>query len=132
MKNTFLKEERLCNKREIDSLFRTGSSFLVYPFRIVYQIKPGTATLPKVLISVSKKRMKRAVDRNKVKRKSREAYRQLKYILTERGAEEDKNKRLYFALQYIANEDLSFAIFNKSIQKALKKLKNEMDKHTVE
>ena len=76
--------------------------------------------------------MKRAVDRNKVKRKSREAYRQLKHILTGDSAAENKDKHLCFALQYIANEDFSFAVFNKSIQKALKKLKNEMDKYTVE
>ena len=84
-KYTFPKEEHLCRKKLIEELFsKQGSSFGVYPLRIVW-IKsdaPSTAP-PQVLISVSKRTFKRAVDRNRLKRLIREAYRLNKYRLTE-------------------------------------------------
>ncbi|MBU6119250.1 ribonuclease P protein component [Hymenobacter siberiensis] len=82
---TFPKEEHLCRKKLIEELFsKQGSSFGVYPLRIVW-IKKDAPTLapPQVLISVSKRTFKRAVDRNRLKRLIREAYRLNKYRLTE-------------------------------------------------
>jgi ribonuclease P protein component len=73
---TFKKEERLCNKRLLEQLFSSGSSFLCYPFRVSWL----KATLPQqvpvqVVFAVAKKRYRRAVDRNLIKRRTREAYR---------------------------------------------------------
>ena len=84
-KYTFPKEEHLCRKKLIEELFsKQGSSFGVYPLRIVW-IKSDAPTLapPQVLISVSKRTFKRAVDRNRLKRLIREAYRLNRYRLTE-------------------------------------------------
>ena len=73
---TFKKEERLCNKRLIDGLYHNGSSFLCYPFKATWCLSDLPAPFPaQVLFAVSKKRFKRAVDRNRVKRLMREAYR---------------------------------------------------------
>ena len=73
---SFKKEERLCNVKLIEKLFTEGSSFLVYPFRIVWLSEVNTSSYPvQVLISVPKKRFKRAVDRNLIKRRIREVYR---------------------------------------------------------
>src|SRR3954467_11218662 len=73
---TFKKEERLCNKRLIDELFHNGSSFLCYPFKASWLIttQPQQVAV-QVLFAVAKKRYKRAVDRNLLKRRMREAYR---------------------------------------------------------
>ena len=84
-RHTFPKEEHLCRKKLIEELFsKQGSSFGVYPLRIVL-IKSAvpTTTPPQVLISVSKRTFKRAVDRNRLKRLIREVYRLNKYRLTE-------------------------------------------------
>ena len=84
-RHTFPKEEHLCRKKLIEELFsKQGSSFGVYPLRIVWikAVVPTTAP-PQVLISVSKRTFKRAVDRNRLKRLIREAYRLNKYRLTE-------------------------------------------------
>lgn len=79
---TFSKEEHLCSKRLISLLFAKGSSFNLYPLRFVYctpqNLPPGQS---QVLISVSKRYFKRAVDRNRLKRQMREAYRLNKHIL---------------------------------------------------
>ena len=84
-KYAFPKEEHLCRKKLIEELFsKQGSSFGVYPLRIVWIPAPALTTAPpQVLISVSKRTFKRAVDRNRLKRLIREAYRLNKYRLTE-------------------------------------------------
>ena len=84
-KYTFPKEEHLCRKKLIEELFsKQSSSFGVYPLRIVWIPAPAPTTAPpQVLISVSKRTFKRAVDRNRLKRLIREAYRLNKYRLTE-------------------------------------------------
>ena len=82
---TFPKEEHLCRKKLIEELFgKQGSSFGVYPLRVVWiKSEAPTTAPPQVLISVSKRTFKRAVDRNRLKRLIREAYRLNKYRLTE-------------------------------------------------
>ena len=74
--NTFRKTERLSRKKWIQELFDKGSSFNFYPYRILYinHPEPG-GSHNQVLFSVSKRLFKRAVDRNTVKRRMREAYR---------------------------------------------------------
>jgi ribonuclease P protein component len=84
-KYTFPKEEHLCRKKLIEELFsKQSSSFGVYPLRLVWIKAPAPTTAPpQVLISVSKRTFKRAIDRNRLKRLIRESYRLNKYRLTE-------------------------------------------------
>lgn len=75
----------------IEALFDNGSSQSVsaFPLRAVYQAidrREGHGPA-QILISVPKKRFKHAVDRNRVKRQIREAYRQHKQLLWEGMAE---------------------------------------------
>lgn len=75
------KAERLCSKKAIDALF-TGTdskSLSAYPIRIVYRHTEEAGI--RILVSVSKKRFRHAVDRNRVKRQIREAYRLNKHRL---------------------------------------------------
>lgn len=79
---TFRKPEHLCLKAEIDALFTSGSrSMSVYPLRVTYRTLPygGNGPQAKVLLSVSKRHFKHAVDRNRAKRQLREAYRLQKH-----------------------------------------------------
>ena len=75
------KAERLCGKKAIDALFAgtDSKSLSAYPIRIVF--RPTEEAGIRILVSVSKKRFRHAVDRNRVKRQLREAYRQNKHIL---------------------------------------------------
>jgi len=81
--HTFRKEERISSEKEIDFLFENGTSFISYPLRVVFCEKemPASAQFS-VLISVPKRKFKRAVKRNRVKRLVREAYRLNKSTLT--------------------------------------------------
>lgn len=74
MKNTFKKSERLNSKKNIKELFEKGSSFYLYPFKVFY-LDSEDGESHQFLVSVPKRNLKSAVDRNKIKRKTREAYR---------------------------------------------------------
>lgn len=80
--NSFSKSERLCQKSLFDDLIGSGVSFIKYPFRVVAKESaiPGEEKA-RIAISVSKRRFKRAVKRNKVKRLLREAFRLNKQTL---------------------------------------------------
>lgn len=89
---TFRKRERMVSNLLIEALFDNGNSQSVsaFPLRAVYQVtkrRDGHAPV-QLLISVPKKRFKHAVDRNRVKRQVREAYRQHKQLLWESIAED--------------------------------------------
>lgn len=81
---SFSKAERLNSKKLMDELFNKGSFFVLYPFR-VYWMKHEQPVLSKVqvLISVPKKKFPLAVDRNRIKRLMREAYRKNKFLITD-------------------------------------------------
>ena len=80
------KRERLSGHKQIDALFGGGSqSVTVYPIRAVYRFSACSEGQPPVrlLVSVPKRHFKHAVDRNRVKRQLREAYRLQKQMLHE-------------------------------------------------
>ena len=80
-KFSFRKAERLSKEKDIQELFEKGSSFYLFPFKVL--TLPGSETIQnhQVLISVSRRNFKRAVDRNLIKRRIREAYRLNKHLL---------------------------------------------------
>ena len=110
------KEERLCSKKLIDTLFGTGGSHAMtaYPLKAVYRLidsKTETSVSKEtvmeskvqVLVSVPKKHFKRAVKRNRVKRQVREAYRKHKSYVTLR-VNELTDKQLLIAFIWLSNE----------------------------
>ena len=112
---TFKKEERLCSKKLLEKLFHNGSSFLVYPFRIVSIPETLRVTSPaQVVIAVSKRKFKHAVDRNLVKRRVREAYRLNKDALLYSFLKE-KNLKLIIGIHYIGKEIAEFQFIEKNI-----------------
>jgi ribonuclease P protein component len=81
---TFGRQERLSRKAHIDALFNDGMTLNAGLFKAFYRFDPtGLSHEIKILIAVPKKKFKHAVDRNRIKRLIREAYRLNKHILTE-------------------------------------------------
>ena len=101
---TLQKKERLNSKIIIEKLFSGGSKSLpAFPLRIVYMpIEEDDYPTLSILISVPKKKFKRAVKRNRVKRQIREAYRKNKFILKE--VLDKENKKAAIAFIWLGNE----------------------------
>jgi len=125
---TFKKEERLCNKKLIDELFHSGSSFLCYPFKVSWMLTPEPAHFPaQIVFSISKKRFKRAVDRNLIRRRMREAYRLHKqeYLYNMLNTAE---KKVVLSLGYVGKEITSYDFIEKKMLKLLNQLQAEIAK----
>ncbi len=123
-RHTLPKSEKLCSEKEIAALFAHGKSFIKFPIRFVYS-EPRELNIDgsrcKILTSVPKKRFKHAVDRNRVKRLMREAYRLNKINLTEVLGD----RSISLAFVYIDSELPSFERVEKSMKSALEKLCRE-------
>lgn len=80
---TLGKRERLSYLSDIRTLFNEGRSIVAFPIRAVYIKKDRAQDQPpaSILVSVPKRHFKHAVDRNRVKRQIREAFRQNKELL---------------------------------------------------
>lgn len=98
---SFRKSERLCSKVAIDHLFSVGRPIFKYPVKLIWLAdKADNKPALRVVISVSKRKFKRAVDRNRIKRLLRECFRLNKFII-----ENDlKNRQCSVALIYIGKE----------------------------
>lgn len=125
---TFSKNERLCSRTTIQTLFTKGKSFVKYPFRVAYlSLDDDCPVEAQILISVSKKRFKRAYKRNRLKRLTREAYRLNKHEFLSHLKARDKN--LAVAFIYLPAEILTYADVEKGMKKALKKLISDTRSH---
>ena len=126
------KSERLTSQLVIDKLFAGGNaSMAAFPLRIVFmQVekseKNGSDEPPvSILVSVPKKRFRHAVDRNRMKRLVREAYRLNKHILWD--ALEGKDVRLVLAFVCITDTLPTFYTVNKSMRKALARIAEKVE-----
>ena len=79
------KYERIYRDNDIQTLFNEGEGFSIYPFRVIVLLRRDESrpVTCRVLVSVSKKRFHHAVNRNRVKRLVREAWRRNKAALYE-------------------------------------------------
>ncbi|WP_066632043.1 ribonuclease P protein component [Labilibacter marinus] len=121
----FPKKEKLCSHIVIEELFSKGESFVCFPFRVIYLPTELPEDVPaQVLFSVSKRRFKRAVHRNLLKRRSREAYRLTRGAFIEYLEKSDQ--QIAFAMVYISGDQLPYAKICKGMKKGMKKLEEKL------
>lgn len=104
---TLSKEERICSKKLINELFTgNGRSMTAFPLRVVFMKRTIVDDHPRaaMLVSVPKRYFKHAVDRNRVKRQVREAFRRNKSIITQNLT--DDHEAVAMAFVWLTNEKL--------------------------
>jgi len=127
---SFGKEYKLCSKLLIDELFEHGEQLKCYPFFVRYKVSELDEDVPfQVVFSAPKKKFKRAHERSRIKRISREAFRLNKaefelYL-------KSQNKQLALFVVYTAPAEISFDELNKSVRKMQKKLTEILTKNEV-
>jgi len=121
MNQTFPKTEKLKSKKLLDELFTSGKKINEYPIKLVYkQLNFEDDVLIKAGVSVPKRNFKKAVDRNRIKRLLREAYRLNKHIIHS----ELKEKYVCMFL-YLGKEMPTFEMLDTKAIKLLNKLVNK-------
>ena len=110
---SFSKDERITNKKVIQKLFESGKKVSLSPFIVKY-IFEKKEIKNKILISVSKSKIKSSVKRNLLKRRIREAFRLNKNIIKGFGYSS--------AFIYSSTTILNYNEINKSLIKLLKKI----------
>ena len=122
----FPKREHIVSTKLIETLFGSGSKTMAaYPLRVVFRKVPRQQVdVPvQVLISVPKKRLRHAVDRNRVKRQIREAYRNCGHPLADAVQAQET---LLLGFVWTSNELMASAIVYGRIEKLLKRVSEKI------
>ena len=126
------KGERLYLREEIERLHSCGRSFVSYPIRIVWLAEPIATQTPgeqaqvAVMTSVAKRRFKHAVDRNRIKRMTRAAYRLHKAPLWQAATQHHCTIRV--ALQSVAKTMPTYSELEQAVERAVARIVKEIEK----
>jgi ribonuclease P protein component len=130
LRQTLQKIERLSSPKVIGRLFEKGSTetqtSYLFPFKVfyLYELSPSAQALPQVLFTISKRNFKRAVDRNLLRRRCREAYRKNKHLFFETTAHRAPS---YIAFVLIAKEKVEYEVIERSMQKLIGRMAKVTD-----
>lgn len=120
--NRLTKNERICSRKTIEGLFARGKGGFVYPLRYVIskrEASEGEASVS-IMVSVPKRNHKRAVKRNLLKRRVKEAYRTGKHDLCDRCTA--AGKHLDIAFIYVSKEAEDFKLISHAVERILKQV----------
>jgi ribonuclease P protein component len=117
----FKKSEKLCSKKIISSLIDEGDAFYLPLFKVIFLKNPAQLPFPaQVAFSVSKKGFKKAVTRNLLRRRMREAYRKNKYLLYNRL--QQVGACIAFIIVYRQNSVASYLEIEKAMIETIERL----------
>ena len=112
--------ERLKSRKQIDQLFQKGKGFSVFPIRVSYQFEKEADVGIRIGVSASKRNFKKAVDRNRIKRLLREAYRSQKEDLLDKTKAAGKTGSIFFI--YTDKTITDFLTIKTAMAKCLQRL----------
>jgi len=127
---TFNKKEKLKSRKLTEQLFASGKSFLVFPVKVMYLHVTELMDFPvKIGVSVSSKKYKKAVDRNRIKRVLRENYRLNKHPLIQ--AAKDNNQQIVAFFLYIDKALPDKTILQRKMPQIVDKLITAINENTT-
>lgn len=126
-RNTFNKQERLKKKRIIGSVYQHGNKLFDYPILLRWVIDPLPTKYPvQLLVGVSRRYFKKAVERNRIKRLIREAYRKNKHIIY--PALETNGEQMAIAINYTGKKMPRYQDIENKIIILLQRLARQYEK----
>ncbi len=118
MQQTYKKQEKLKKSKLIDQLFAEGKSVTAFPIKLIHlQIEHDSPYKIQAGVSASKRNFKKAVDRIRIKRLLREAYRKNKYSIYE----SEHTKKHIFMFIYLGKKEVDYHIIEEKMQLVLQK-----------
>ena len=128
---TFKKEERLCSRQLIDRLYAEGHRLMAFPYCVQWMTlesrEPLSHPATQVMIVAPKRKFHHAVDRNRVRRLTRECYRLRKHALYD--FLQQHGLTLVFSMVYIHNEIMSYDQLGHKMDKLLAALQKDILAH---
>jgi len=125
MNQSFTKDERLKSQKQISILFSKNKHVFSYPLKFIYtNNNKESKQAAQVLISVSKRTFKHAVDRNRMKRLIRESYRKNKFTIYDALNENDS--KILLGIIFVGKELMNYQQIEKGMINGLEKLKTKL------
>lgn len=118
---TLRSHERLKLRKQIETLFSKGEAFSVFPIRIVFLLQPAESNSGNIRIgfSIPKKKIKKAYQRNLIKRRLREAWRLHKHTLS---SQIKHGYELHCFIIYLDDKIAPYSPLENAVKKAIDKL----------
>ncbi|MDO4511436.1 MAG: ribonuclease P protein component [Bacteroidales bacterium] len=116
------KREKLCSHTAINLMFAHGKCVISYPLRAVYRVGDARAEAPvRFMITIPKKKIRKAVGRVLLRRRTREAYRLNRALLVPALAEAEKSVDVAFI--YLSKEPADYAVIEEKMKVILDKIR---------
>ncbi|NPA42404.1 MAG: ribonuclease P protein component [Chlorobi bacterium] len=107
------KAYRIKRKKIMDALIGEGESLFLYPFKLIYKEMPLPEDVPfQMAVGVSKKRFRKAVRRNRVRRLVRESFRLEQHRLP-------SDRQLALLIVYVGKEEEKFDFMRRRMARLL-------------
>lgn len=112
----------MCSHTAINLMFAKGKSVMCYPLRAVYRVDEARPEAPaRFMITIPKKKIRKAVGRVLLRRRTREAYRLNRSLLVPALSEAGKSVDVAFV--YLSKSPADYAVIEEKMKTILEKIK---------
>lgn len=120
----YRKADKLKSRKQIELVFKKGKTFMAFPLKIHWYADKSAHAVLQAAVSVPSRHFKKAVDRNKIKRIMREAWRLNKNSLQQQTV--DLHQNLSVFIVYVGNEVPQYDTLANKTETSINKLKKLM------
>lgn len=115
------KDEKLCSRTAVNRLFDEGKSLMAFPLRAAYRLRPRGDNPVQFLISIPKKRIRKAVNRVTLRRRVRESYRLNRHVLLQAPLEQ-AGWGVDIAFVYLDNSPAPYSVIDEKMASLLQRI----------